>query len=501
MSSGVSISKALSLKGMLCLSKLNFLEEELKATKKINWEFQSIIENFYDAIVVSDGEGRVVLVNKAYERITGLKIGDLLYKDIRTIVDEGILSESSTLKVLKTRQTETVVQKIKTGKTMLVTGVPVFDENGGVYLVVSSCRDLTDLKDLEQKLKETERLTDKYYKEVTKLRAQQLELDDIISESPKMKRVIETAVKVAEVDSNVVILGESGVGKGIVAKLIHKFSNRAKKPFIRVSCGSIPENLLETEFFGYEEGAFTGASKKGKIGTFELANEGSLFLDEVGELPLNLQVKLLTSTQEKTITRVGGINEISIDIRFIAATNRDLLDLIQEKKFRSDLYYRLSVVTIHIPPLRERLEDIFPLAMNFLDKYNNKYNYNKRITPEVLEMFHNYYWPGNVRELENAIERLVVLGPSGTITTESLEGKFVNTPGASLNYLFKKPADVVANVSEEMCLPQGNFLRNHEKQLIITLYKKYKSARKVASIIGVNQSTVSRKLKKYKAEL
>ncbi|MHB1407528.1 MAG: sigma-54 interaction domain-containing protein, partial [Desulfitobacteriaceae bacterium] len=258
-------------------------------------------------------------------------------------------------------------------------------------------------------------------------------------------------------------------------------------PFITVNCGAIPENLLESELFGYEKGAFTGASKEGKIGLMEAANGGTIFLDEIGELPLNLQVKLLRAIQDKVIHRVGGIKPIELDVRIIAATNRNLKEMVERQAFREDLFYRLNVVQIEIPPLRWRREDIFPLAEHFLRKYTSKYSKTKSIRPEVYRIFENYAWPGNVRELENVIERAVILSEGELIDVSHLPDHFGQIGSAK--------GEVAIKIRE--VIPWNKALELMERELLRKALEQGKSIRKTADVLGITHTTVLRKGKQY----
>ncbi len=301
-----------------------------------------------------------------------------------------------------------------------------------------------------------------------------------------MKELTKMAIRVAKVDSTVLIQGESGVGKELIADVIHSHGARSKGPLIKINCGAIPENLLESEFFGYEPGAFSGASRKGKIGLFELANGGILFLDEIGDMPLNLQVKLLRVLQDKEIIRVGGIRPIKVDIRIITGTNRNLTEMINNRQFRQDLYYRLNVVPIHVPALRERREDIPVLTNYFLEYFNHKYLANsthKKLAPEVVDCFMKHDWPGNVRELENLIERLIVTTAQSYITMSDLppwlDKSKTNNTG---------PAE---NISLRCAV------EDTERKLLQYAFSRYKSTYEVARVLEINQSTVVRKAAKY----
>jgi len=286
------------------------------------------------------------------------------------------------------------------------------------------------------------------------------------------------------------ITGETGSGKEVISKLIHRTSKRSEGPFVVVNCGAIPENLLESELFGYEKGAFTGANKEGKIGLIEVASEGTLLLDEVGELPLSSQVKILRVMQENQIMRVGGLKPIKANVRFLAATNKNLKEMIKNKTFREDLFYRLNVVPIHIPPLRERREDILPLARFFLQKYNSQYNLNKSFSQETLYSLETHSWPGNVRELDNFIERLIVCSKEDIIApdNETMIDYFGNT-------LFGNRI-IVTDIIK---LKEARNLL--EEQLITRALGLFCSSRKAAHVLGVDHSTIVRKAKKYNINL
>ncbi|MGE5704099.1 MAG: sigma-54 interaction domain-containing protein [Clostridia bacterium] len=308
-----------------------------------------------------------------------------------------------------------------------------------------------------------------------------------IARSPKMKDLMEIVKKISYVDSTVLLLGKSGTGKSVIAKLIHKYSNRAGKSFISINCGAIPEALMEAELFGYSHGSFTGGQRGGKKGIFEAAHEGTVFLDEIGELPLNLQVKLLEVLQENSIRPIGATQQVPVNVRVIAATNQNLLELVAQKKFREDLYYRLNVVPILIPPLHERREDIIHLIRYFLDQKVRKYGIYRTLHPEVEHVLQQYDFPGNVRELENLIERLI-------ITTEESEIQLKHLPPSFHPFV---PAAAASNDRTGiMSLKEAK--KNVEKDLITRAYAMYKSSYKVAQALGVDQSTIAKKLKEYR---
>lgn len=306
-----------------------------------------------------------------------------------------------------------------------------------------------------------------------------------VGNSQFMKDLTKKVLQVATYDCTVLIMGESGTGKELIASSIHKFSKKSG-PIIKINCGAIPENLLESELFGYEQGAFTGAKIGGKPGKFEEAHNGTLFLDEIGDMQLHLQVKLLRVLQEKEVVRVGGSKTKKVNARIIAATNKNLYNLVQEGKFREDLFYRLNVVPITIPPLRERREDIMPLILHFKKKYEKKYQTKRNCSPEVIKHFLSYDWPGNVREMENLIERLIViLEPTETITPKIL----IN------DYLSMARLQMEKDVSVHRLIPIKDATDKVESQLINMAIARYKTLKEIADVLGVDQSTICRKLK------
>ena len=349
------------------ISNLHDAEKELECAKFKLKELQEVIEGSSDGIYVTDKYANTILVNKVWEKITGMKREEVLKKNMSFLQESGYMSKSATLMTLKEKKSVTIQQKLKTGKKVLVSSNPIFDTEENVTMVVTSVRDVTELYELKEQIERDEEISHKdNYSKIKNIKNELLNFSDMVVEDENMISVLEMAKKAAKVDTTVLLLGETGVGKEEVAKYIHNNSARCNKNFIKVNCGAIPEHLMESEFFGYEKGAFTGANREGKIGLFELCSNGNLFLDEVGELPLDMQVKLLRVLQEGEITRVGGTKTIKIDVRIIAATNRDLKKMVDKKLFREDLYYRLNVVPIKVLLLRERRKDIKPLVMYFL---------------------------------------------------------------------------------------------------------------------------------------
>lgn len=452
---------------------LEHSEHKLAEVYEVNKELRSIIEASYDGIIVVDNHGRVQMVNKGFFRVQGSS-DDPTGDSVERLV---IVCRDQVSQVYRQVMTEGKVffDRFK-GKNLTeleITGSPVLDEQNSPVRVVISIRDFTELNQLKLQ-------SERFSQELKSLRAK--EQKDLIYHSSAMERVVNKALRVSGVDSTVLITGESGVGKEVIARTIHRNSSRAEGPFIQINVGAIPENLLESELFGYERGAFTGASKEGKPGMMELANGGTLLLDEVGDMPMNLQVKLLRVIQEQEIYRIGGRVAIKLNIRILSATNKNLKKLITENNFREDLFYRLNVVPIEIPPLRERKSDILPLAKHFLDKVNNRYSVQKHFSSEVCKLLEDYNWPGNSRELANLVERLVIMSEQDTIFPDQLPESF-----------FAQVTSCPLRVSIDKIVPLKQAREIVESELIVKALKEYHSLRRTGEILGVAHSTLLRK--------
>lgn len=461
------------------ISELEDLSKELESVRAISRELDCIFESVDDGLVLTDENGVVLRVNKAYQTMVGISNEEYRGKHVHDLIKEGYIGRSVSDIVIQRKSPYSIID-MRNGRELLLTANPVFDVNGNVMRVVTATRDLTELNDLKDRLAKSEAARDQYYQELKQFRAE-LPHKTIVTNNPAVKQKIDLALHIAQVDSNVLILGESGVGKDLFARLIHRASKRALKPFVEINCGTVPESLLESEFFGYEPGAFTGALKEGKRGLFELAQGGTLFLDEVGELPIGLQPKILRAVESKQISKIGSTKKITLDIRIIAATNRDLEKMVAEKTFRKDLYYRLSVVPIVLPPLRDRKEDILPLITAFLLKFNSRYGYQKWIHPDVIDCLKDYEWPGNIRELENSVERAVVTCLDDCINLDA----FSNIPN-------RRCFDGRAGVTSLRKIRE-----KQEKQVIEEAYRNTGSTRKTAKLLGISQSAVVKKIKKY----
>ncbi|SFQ98099.1 sigma 54-interacting transcriptional regulator [Desulfoscipio geothermicus] len=469
------------------ISEFEFISEELSTVKQLNKELETIIESSYDGILVTDQDGRIIRANRAIKRITGIPAETLQNMTIEDLIEQGSYSRSVVEAVIEKNEAVTLSEQTADKNHLLITGNPVHNQSGEIARVVINIRDMTDLNKLKNQLEQSIALSERYHGELTELRSKLIAQEGMIIKSTKMKKVMEVALRLAHVDSTVLLLGESGVGKEVVAKTIHKNSKRSDGPFITVNCGAIPENLLESELFGYEKGAFTGANREGKAGMFELADNGTLFLDEIGDLPLPFQVKLLRAIQEKEITRVGGTKPRPVNVRIIAATNQLLEKLVQEGQFREDLYFRLNVVPINIPPLRDRKDDIVPLIYSFKKHFEKVYGIEKDFAPRVFKDLIDYQWPGNVRELKNVVERLLVTSPERVI--KSVDIPLNITPQPQLDR---------QEVTVRGIIPLKKAQLELERQLIGAALKELGSTYKAARALRVDQSTIVRKVNRLK---
>lgn len=444
----------------------------------------AIIESSHDGIYITDGHAVTLRFNRAYLTITGLKPEEVMGRNMCDIEREGVINRSGTLVVLAERRPISMEQIFKTGKRAFITSTPVFNESGEIVMVVSNVRDMTELYRLQDRCRETELYKQKYISELEFTRHRLLDSSEFFAVDPRMLRVLQQVDKVSALDTTVLLLGETGVGKEQIAKYIYKNSRRRQERFITINCGAIAPNLIESELFGYKRGAFTGANREGKLGIFEVADKGTIFLDEVGELPLDMQVKLLRVLQERQITPVGGNEPIPVDVRILAATNRNLQQMVKNLTFREDLYYRLSVIPITIPPLRERRDDIIPFAQRFLAELNKKYDFHKEFDPATLSAMRDYHWSGNVRELKNQVERMVVMSSGDVITPDLLPFENNLLPG-----ILSSDIDSSMNLKE--------LRERFELRFIRLAYEKYGNVRAAAASLDMDAATFVRKRKKY----
>lgn len=454
------------------------MKEKFIDTIKID-ELLPILDGISDAIFIDSSDGHCLWCNNSCEELYKIASEDIQGRHVDELEKMGIFTPSVTKRVLEEQREITIIHENRLGKKLLTTGMPIFSDDGSISKVITTSRDITRLTNLKNQLETTGPLIN-----MKGIKNMKFASNDIIANSQAMQNVMVLTKKLASVNSTVLITGESGVGKGLIAKLLHEEGNRCNEPFVTVNCGAIPENLIESELFGYVSGAFTGSRSDGKRGFFEVAQHGTIFLDEISELPLNLQVKLLRVIQEREITPVGGVKPIPIDVRIISATNKELIDLVKQTKFREDLYYRLNVVPINVPPLRNRPEDILPLIQSNLLKYNKSLNDNKTLDSDALTVLLKYPWPGNIRELQNIIERLIITTSGNQITEDDLP------------IFIKQEAEENANVNTDLSLSAA--MDKAEKEILTRALSTYKSTRAMAKVLHVSQPTIVRKLHKYK---
>lgn len=445
---------------------------------------KKILDNIFDEIFVYDNNYRVVYVNNASNRHYALSPSEMIGKTFFELLDEAAYWYPSVLPVVyKEKRCITMEQTFYFGHKIITTGVPLFDKNGDLEYVIFCCRDDTvKLQFIRTRMEEE----DNYVKSMLRSDSdddQSKNKDNLIfSKSEEMKKVLNLSDILAKVDTTLLICGETGTGKSLLAKYIHKKSLRKDKPFLELNCAAIPEGLLESELFGYTGGAFSGATEKGKKGLIEMCDGGTLFLDEIGELTPRLQSKILQVIQDKKFIPIGGKEIKKVDIRIITATNKNLYNMVINKKFREDLYWRLNVVDIEIPPLRKRKEDIIVLSNYFLKRINDKYKYAKTFSKETMNKFLNHCWPGNVRELENLVERLVITSSKSTIEVSDFPSFF----------------DKLESINENKKIDSFDLaVESLEKQLINEAYNKYKTTREVAKSLKLSQSKANRLINKY----
>lgn len=449
---------------------------------------RKILDHSYDEIFVTDKNGITIYVNEACKRNYGAEPEKLIGQKAGQMAFEGFCFPPITPIILREKRRVTLEQETITGRKIVTTAEPVFDENGELELIIMNVRDIYQIDEIKHDLEKTLELVEKYKQEVEELRRREFQNEDLVARDKVMLELLELAQRIAPVDSNVLILGESGTGKGVLAKHIHKLSSRKNGPFININCAAIPDQLLESELFGYAPGTFTGADKKGKIGLIELAAGGTLFLDEIAEIPLSLQAKILHVIQEFKFSPVGGRESKKVDCRIITATNSDLAEAVKQGKFRGDLYFRLKVIELEMPPLRERKGDILPLIYFFLNKYDNKYKTAHQFAQDCLDVLFQYTWPGNIRELEHLVERLVVTTPGSIIKVTDLPKSFRNNLGGSATGFD------ISDMSLTGALTQV------ERTLVVEAYKRYKSTYKVAEALKISQSKAWRLIGKYLPE-
>ncbi|NCB52591.1 MAG: PAS domain-containing protein [Clostridia bacterium] len=439
----------------------------------------ALIENSSDSICVTDGNGLIIKVNEAYEQLSKIPRSELVGRNVRDLIGD-VTSASSVLLAIQEGKSITIEQKLlRQQRVCYSTSRPIF-QNGKIVMVITNNRDFDEIDALRAEFAREKERSQKFIAEIQHIREQNMDSSGLVVRDRYALQSLRRAQKAAAIESGVLIMGETGVGKEEYAKFIHHTGNRKNGPFVCVNCGAIAQSIIESELFGYEKGAYTGANPGGKHGLFEVADHGTIFLDEIGELPPDMQVKLLRVLQEKEIMRVGGNKPIKIDVRVLAATNQDLRQMILEKSFREDLFYRLSVIVIEIPPLRERPNDIVPLAVRFLSEFNDKFNTKKKLSRSAFQLLKGYSWPGNIRELKNVLEEAVVMSESDRITPEDF-------PFSKEDILRTRPLESGTSLNELLEQVEYDYL----KQAL----QVRGSIRKAGASLGLPSSTFARRIK------
>ncbi len=447
---------------------------------------QKILDVQGDGIYISDQHGNTLLVNATYERLTGIPRNELVGRNVHDLVYDGVFDVILNPQVVQSKKSSTSVQQVRNGKKVVLRAFPVFDEHENVVFVVTFARDVTMMTQLRDQISHQRQLIERYHDSLEYITSEQDKINGNIFHSSQMREVVALLRRFAVTDATVLLLGETGVGKGVLARLTHDHSPRKDHMFLKVDCGSIPENLIESELFGYVPGAFSGASPKGKIGYFEMADKGTIFLDEIGELPLSMQAKLLRVLQDQEVMRVGSSAVKKVDVRIVAATNRDLDEEVTKGNFRSDLYYRLRVAVLDVPPLRQRKADIAPLIRHYLKRYSHKYKKPTSCSAAALAVLEAYDWPGNVREMQNQIQSLVITTDDGVIQPHDLPA---NVTGGKSGL----PRYVVADADNR---PLKDIVADVERDILEKAIERYGSITRVAEIFQVNRTTIFRKLKR-----
>lgn len=450
-----------------------------------NRYIEQIFENLPDPIFVTDSHGNVLLSNSTTAYTLDISLAQLLKSNLKDLIEKGYYNCSHALKVLDDKKVLTGEITTALGMTYWTKSTPIFDENGNVAFVVT-CAKLKDKYSSKSIISELQK------REIDYLRSYVFNEESVIAESKAMQKVLLAAHSVAQTDGTILLYGDTGTGKEVLAKYIHKHSKRADGPFIVINCATLPDNLVESELFGYEKGAFTGALGSGKIGLFEAANGGTLFLDEISELPLAQQASLLRVLETKSVRRIGNNIEYKTDFRLIASTNKELQKQADNDRFRQDLYYRINIVPISIPPLKERPEDILALAQYFVGYFNKKYSCEFKLDTGTINYFQQYDWPGNVRELRNIVERNIIINLSKY--DDDTLSIIPDIPDKGLmQYDYFKLLGLSG--------PLNAVVKKVEKMYIQYILKKAGGSKsKAAEKLGIHRTILYRKLKEYEID-
>ncbi|MCS0788489.1 sigma 54-interacting transcriptional regulator [Cytobacillus pseudoceanisediminis] len=452
--------------------------------------FRKLIGSSFDGVTITNSKGQTIWYNQSFLQMSGLLPSQLDNYTADELIKNGWMEDSASIEAISKGVTITKSVKYSTGVEALISATPIFDDEGKLIYTFQNVRDITELNKLKHQLDETYALSESYRQTLQEV--QLAKGKQIVYQSALMEKIVILAHKFSKVNTPILILGESGAGKDVLANYIHSIDSQTNKgPFVKINCGAIPEQLLESELFGYEAGAFSGANRSGKAGLFEIANGGTIFLDEIGEMPLALQVKLLGVLQDMKIQRVGGTKEIPIDVRVIAATNANLEKMIREKQFRQDLYFRLNVLSITIPPLRERPDDIIVLIEHFQKMFNEKHQISKSFSPNTIKIFLSYEWPGNIRELKNLVERLMIISDENVVNETIIPANLRH----NINHADDHPRE--GSIDETPDLQLKSLMAEYEKKILSFYLTKYRPMKRCADVLGIDLTTLARKKKRF----
>ena len=475
---------------MLLISLLLFPERPIMLDNILRNYFEELLDSFGEAIAISDHQGIMLYVNKKHSELTGIDPQEILGKSALELVERGAFDVVLNPEIVRSGQPATRMQKTVDGRKLILEGTPILDKEGQVVLVITFIRDITKIAELKEQMSSQKELLDTF-RNLQGGGGKALDKFPRVISSHAMKKLYAQISILGDTDVTVLIQGETGAGKDVFARRLHAVSNRSHKPFIKTDCSSIPENLIETELFGYAPGTFSGANKQGKVGLIEAASTGTLFLDEIGELPLTMQAKLLRVLQDREVVRVGSTVPKTVDVRIVAATNKDLEKEVAAGRFRSDLYYRLKVAVITIPPLRKRRADILPLARGFLRYFAQKYHRDVVLAPDAEEVLLGYRWPGNVRELENLILGCMITCEKSVINARDLPiSKSLQEGSLPDRDLLLGSLDMEGKSLKEI-------LEDVEQKIIQEGMQTLGNMSALARNLGVDRTTIFRKLKKY----
>jgi len=473
---------------VIILQNQSFFSSIIQKLNNVHFQeerYEEILDTYSDGIFITKADGTALFSNSRYEEITCIDHDNIIGKSVYAMESKGLFTPLVTPKILETKRDYTVFQAFKSGNHAVISGSPIYDTLGNTIMILICVTPLTN----DQLIG----ISKEFFKPSSKPRVglNQDKLIDVIAESDEMRQVVQDILKIAHYDVPILILGESGTGKEVFSSILHASSKRRFCPFIKVNCSAISPTLLDAELFGYEAGAFTGASPKGKAGLFETADNGTLLLDEIGDMPLDTQAKILRVVQDGEVYRVGGWKPVKVNTRIIAATNKNLKKMVADGTFRNDLYYRLNVISVYLPPLRKRNRDIAPLLLHYCYIFNKKYGTNKAFSQELIDILSEYSWPGNVRELRNLVERMFILCMDDVFYPDHFYKTCIEKDQES-GYDACGCDIMVKGIP-----PLDASVKALEKIIVTRAMAETGNTRKAADLLGVSQSTVMRKIKDY----